>query len=203
MFEVEQKFHLDDSTATEAKLVKIGFQAIETQTHRDTYYNHPCRDFAESKEALRVRRINGVPRITYKGTKLPGAIKARRELEWELGPGDADGEKTEALLQLLGFQRVAEVCKARSVFEPVLVDPEKSSLEAGLGDLDGFSVVLDEVQQVGRFAEIELIVKHESDVEQARDRIGRLAERLGLQRSESRSYLRMLLEVSAGNRIGQ
>tara|TARA_R110002073_G_scaffold56905_28_gene144908 strand:- start:32974 stop:33570 length:597 start_codon:yes stop_codon:yes gene_type:complete len=198
MFEVEQKFHLDDSTATEAKLLEAGFQAVETQTHRDTYYNHPCRDFAESKEALRVRRINGLPRITYKGTKLPGAIKARRELEWELGPGDADGDKTEQLLQLLGFQRVAEVCKTRCVFEPA-----ESAAESTASDWGGFSVVLDDVQQVGRFAELELIAENESDVPQARDRIRRLADRLGLRQTESRSYLRMLLEVSAGNSIGE
>uniref|UniRef100_UPI00356A17DF class IV adenylate cyclase n=1 Tax=Novipirellula sp. TaxID=2795430 RepID=UPI00356A17DF len=164
MFEVEQKFHLDDSTATEAMLLEAGFQAVETQTHRDTYYNHPCRDFAQSKEALRVRRVNGLPWITYKGTKLPGAIKARRELEWELGPGDADGDKTEELLQLLGFQRVAEVCKTRRVFEP-----DESAAESNRGDWVGFSVVLDDVQQVGRFAEIELIAENESDVPQARD----------------------------------
>ena len=198
MFEVEQKYHLDDSIAMEAKLVEAGFQTVETQAHRDTYYNHPCRDFAESKEALRVRRINGTPLITYKGAKLPGAIKARRELEWELGPGDAGGDKTEQLLQLLGFQRVAEVCKSRRVFAP-----GPSSGESASCDMVGFSVVLDDVDQVGRFAEIELLAETESDVQQARDRIGLLADRLGLQQTESRSYLRMLLEVSAANRVGE
>ncbi|GAA5510883.1 class IV adenylate cyclase [Novipirellula caenicola] len=192
MFEIEQKFHLDDVNAIEASLIDAGFQAVETQTHRDTYYNHPCRDFAESKEALRVRRIDGSPRITYKGTKLPGEIKARRELEWELGPGDADGEKTEELLQLLGFRRVAEVCKTRAVFEPA---------PTAADDLDGFTVVIDDVDHVGQFAEIELIAESESAVEQARARIGLLTDRLGLQRSEPRSYLRMLLEVSAVNRV--
>ncbi len=187
MFEVEQKYPIDNAGAIEAKLIEAGFRATGTETHRDTYYNHPCRDFAQSKEALRVRRINGTPRITYKGSKLPGTIKARRELEWELGPGDASGENTEELLRHLGFRRVAEVGKTRNVFQ--------ASGDVASNDLAVFSVVIDEVDEVGRFAEIECIAEKEADIELAREKIEALADQLGLHQTESRSYLTMLLEI--------
>ncbi|TWU37320.1 class IV adenylate cyclase [Novipirellula artificiosorum] len=182
MFEIEQKYRIRDSKRVQAMLLELGMIPADLDHHCDTYYNHPCRDFAESKEALRVRRVNEVPYITYKGPKLPGEIKARRELEWILSPGDDRGDKTEQLLTLLGFHRVAEVKKIRQSF-----DPPK-------GELDGFVIVLDEVEQLGQFAEIERMARNESEVEKARAQIQQLATRLGLDSPEPRSYLRMLLE---------
>ncbi|MFG0261085.1 MAG: class IV adenylate cyclase [Novipirellula sp. JB048] len=199
MFEVEQKYPIDDEASLAAKLKQLGFQAAAIETHRDTYYNHPCRDFAQSKEALRVRRIDGAARITYKGSKLPGAIKARRELEWELGPGDAQGDNTEALLQHLGFRRVAEVGKTRQRFHAANEGDARAGPRSDLAsaDLTSFTVVIDDVDEVGRFVEIERLAETESAVAAARERIAALADQLDLHQTESRSYLTMLLENRA------
>ena len=181
-FEVEQKFHVDDLESLERGLRDIGAQEGESQQHRDTYFNHPCRDFAETQEAFRVRRVGQVPMVTYKGPKLPGTIKARRELEWRLDPGDPNGEQMEALLDHLSFRKVATVCKRRRPFQ-------------GSDEVGEFVAVIDEVEELGLFAEIELIVERESQVEAARQRIDALAGRLGLHRAESQSYLRMVLAL--------
>jgi adenylate cyclase class 2 len=180
-FEVEQKYHVDDLDTLERKLRQWGAVEQPPHQHSDTYFNHPSRDFAQTQEALRIRRVDGCPLVTYKGPKLPGAIKARRELEWQLDPGDPDGTKMEELLEVLGFRRVAMVRKQRRRF-------------AMSGDLADFGVVIDQVARLGLFAEIELIVADHAHIESSRDRIGRLGEQLGLHRSEPRSYLRMLLE---------
>ncbi len=185
MFEVEQKFPIADVSQFDSSLIEFGFAFVSSQSQCDIYFNHPCRDFASTKEALRVRRIDGAPFLTYKGTKLPGAVKARRELEWELAPGDIDGNKTEELLILLGFRRVAEVRKHRRTYEP---SPKVSDSR-----LAGTTIVIDEVEQVGRFVEIERIAAAEEEIESAREEVARLAERLGLREPESRSYLTMLL----------
>ncbi len=167
------------------RLAELGAVEQRTEQHSDSYYNHPSRDFRETMEALRIRRVDGVPMITYKGPKLPGAIKARLEREWRLDPGDPDGSSTEELLQILGFRPVAIVQKSRRCFRLP-------------GDMADFGVVIDDVQSLGLFAEVELVVAQLSEIEPARERIASLSGHLGLQRAEPRSYLSMLLELSAG-----
>ncbi len=181
MIEVEQKYHVGDISGLVRRLEELGATEQRHQQQQDTYFNHPCRDFAETREALRVRRIDGVPLITYKGHHAPGDIKAREELEWELGAGDSDGSKTESLLKLLGFREVATVKKRRRSFTLP-------------GDLSDLAVVIDDVVSVGNFSEIELLVGDSTEVDAARRRIRQLSERLKLDRPEQRSYLAMFLE---------
>ena len=199
MFEVEQKYRVGDEPALRERLSRLGAVPGGRETHVDTYFNHPCRDFATTREALRIRRIDGRPRITYKGVKLPGDIKARRELEWPLDPGDPDGDNAEELLRLLGFREVAVVRKRRESFlcpqlpaEPDdgngLGRPEKQSPSGGL------VVTIDDVERLGTFAEIEATAMAIDDVAAARDRVAGLAAGLALRAAEQKSYLRLLVE---------
>jgi len=182
-FEVEQKFYVDDLPALESRLRELDAEERAAEEHRDTYFRHPCRDFAETSEALRLRRIDGQPRITYKGPKLPGDVKARRELEWRLDPHDPHGKNTAELWQLLGFEPLRTVAKRRRAFS--LPQPNEA-----------FEVVIDEVESLGTFAEIELVVDSQTGVDDARNLINKLASELGLNRREARSYLRMCLEAA-------
>ena len=180
-YEVEQKYRLQDLLLFEKSLKECGAVEEAIEHHADTYYDHPCRDFAATNEAFRIRRIGEVPMITYKGPKLPGTVKARREMEWRLDPGDRDGTQTAELLEHLGFKEVATVRKTRRPF--------------CAHDATGpFGVVIDEVQGLGLFVEVEVMVESEDDIEQARAKIEVIAGQLGLQLPESRSYLRMVLE---------
>ncbi len=191
MFEIEQKYHVSDRHHLVAKLDAIGAILVSEKDNTDTYYNHPCRDFAQTGEALRVRREDGLPLVTYKGQKLPGDVKAREELEWRLDPGDTDGKLMERLLTQLGFRIVATVSKRRQTYR-------WGSTE------DPLTITIDEVPDLGSatapglFAEIETVLDSNApspdEVESARARVSKLAERLGLNRPESRSYLRMILE---------
>lgn len=187
MYEVEQKFHVRDIDTLVESLTRLGAVEGAPESHRDTYFNHPNRDFSETREALRVRRVNGVPAVTYKGSLVAGEIKARRELEWRLDPGDADGSNMETLLTLLSFRRVGTVEKTRRTFTLA-------------GELADFTIVVDHVTELGDFAEIELIVPQQGDIEAARDRIAGFSRQLGLQDGESRSYLTMYLQWVAENR---
>ena len=182
MYEVEQKYRVDCAETLIGLITDLGGTQKETESHADTYYNHPSRDFAQTREALRIRRVDGNPMITYKGPKLPGVIKARREMEWRLDPGDVDGTQTEELLVELGFQLVKTVRKTRRPF----------GLPAPWSDL---IVVVDQVDGLGTFAEIEAVVADQSLVELARGRIAELAGHLTLQQDEPRSYLNMVLQI--------
>ena len=121
--EVELKFRVEEPAAMLEQLVNLGAIEGPIERHQDTYFRHPCRDFAQTREALRIRRVNlttdpagqgaakGEARITYKGPHLVGPVKARRELEWQLDPSDPQGDQLQQLFELLGFGPVATVTK--------------------------------------------------------------------------------------------
>tara|TARA_R110002049_G_scaffold4601_4_gene31846 strand:+ start:73268 stop:73849 length:582 start_codon:yes stop_codon:yes gene_type:complete len=185
MIEVELKFPVTDAQTLREQLDQLGGRKASTENHVDTYFNHPCRDFAETSEALRIRKIDGLPYVTYKGAKLPGEVKARRELEWSLGESDGNerpnnGSNMQELLTLLGFREVANVHKCR---ESYVIEDESGPI----------SVTIDRVEQLGTFAEVEVIAEDDTQVETARTRVTDLAKKLKLENSEPRSYLRLLL----------
>lgn len=188
MFEVELKYCVTDLARTRERISAIGGHAASTCEHRDTYLNHPCRDFRVTGEALRIRRIDGVPMVTYKSAVDPGhagQAKARQEFEWRLDPGDGDGTLTESLFANLGFEVVATVEKQRTTFQVA-------------GDVNPPTITLDHLNGIGWFVEIECVLPvaqpSEVEVSQARHQVQLIADRLGLSSPEPRSYLRIMLE---------
>lgn len=160
MYEVELKVPADRGTVEQV----------------DTYLGAPHRAFAETDEALRVRRetpVDGDPEatLTYKGPLVEAASKTREEIETGVGSPEA----TEALFGALGFDPVATVEKRRERYE-----------------LEGYTVTLDRVADVGEFVEVET---HAEAVEPAREGARALLADLGLDPGDHvrTSYLAMLL----------
>ena len=56
-YEVELKFRIDDPQRIAGLLDGLEATPGEIEQHRDTYFNHPARDFAETDEAFRIRSI--------------------------------------------------------------------------------------------------------------------------------------------------
>ncbi len=175
MREVETKVVLPDCALLEAlrsRLARLGATHEGDVVEEDVYYQHPCRDFAETDEALRVRRAGGRCELTYKGPKEGGTVKARREETVEVG----DCKAIDAILEALGFRKVAVVRKKRSYYR-----------------MPGVVVSLDEVEGLGCFAEVEAREGGEATVLEA-------LKLLGLDRypSTTKSYLELLLEKMGG-----
>jgi adenylate cyclase class 2 len=186
MLEIEQKFANADFAAIEKQLVEWNARRGEEHTEADHYFNAPDRDFARTDEAFRLRRIGPANFLTYKGPKHPGDVKIRTELEIPLRDGDDAAEQFMQLLTHLSYRAVAVVRKHRRMYH----------LERG-----GFALVvcLDEVEKLGRFAEVE-IVAAETQVNEARSVLAETAADLGLTNLERRSYLNLLLASSPGER---
>ncbi len=151
----------------------------EEHTEADHYFNAPDRDFAHTDEAFRLRRIGEANFLTYKGPKRAGDVKIRTELEIPLRDGDEAAEQFTQLLTHLGYRPVAVVRKHRRM----------RHLER-----DGFAltVCLDEVEELGRFAEVEILAPEEQ-VDKAETVLTDTAAALGLTDLEPRSYLHLLL----------
>jgi adenylate cyclase, class 2 len=176
--EVEQKHRVNDVAAFERQLIERGSTLGEPIVQADEYFAHPCRDYAKTDEALRIRTVGQDSVVTYKGPKLDATTKSRRELELSLAVSATEFAE---LLAALGFVPVTTVCKSRRSFE----------LEHGDRCVQG---ALDIVEKVGSYVELELSAD-QSDFERAKAIIGSLAAELGLGPSERRSYLELLLSA--------
>jgi adenylate cyclase, class 2 len=179
MLEIEQKFTNADFAAIEKRLAQWNARLGEEHTEADHYFNAPDRDFARTDEAFRLRRVGSANFLTYKGPKHPGVVKIRTELEISLRDGEEAAQQFMQLLAHLGYRAVAVVRKRRRTYH----------LERG-----GFALVvcLDQVEELGRFAEVEIIAPDEQ-MDAARSVLADTAAALGLTNLERRSYLSLLL----------
>lgn len=169
MYEIEIKAYCDDITKVETAAQQIGAQSGADHYQRDIYFNHPARDFRESDEVFRIRQVDEEYHITYKGPKLSSKTKTRKEYEVAVG----DFETTRNIVESLGF------------VESGIVEKKRKEYFSG-----GITICLDRVTGLGNFVELEKIGE---DVEKTETELFALAEKLGLKRFESRSYLNLLM----------
>lgn len=180
MLEVEMKFRVPDWGPVVQKLTAWAATPAPARKDTDHYFNAPDRDFAQTDEAVRVRRIGPTNLLTYKGPKIDTATKSRPEIELKLSDGPATAADAVRFLSALGYRPVAVVSKMRQVY----------SFER-----DGYrvEVCLDDVGAVGKYVEVEIQAPPEG-FEAAKIALLRVAADLGLSDQERRSYLRLLLE---------
>ncbi len=170
--EVEAKFKVESISEIENAVKSFAKFVIE-KVEEDLYFNHPCRDFRESDEALRIRRdVEGV-KVTYKGKKVDFETKTREEIKIVVD----DFDKAFKLFEKLGFRVAGKVKKVRKIYK--------------LGEA---IICLDRVENLGKFVEIEI---ESDDIENSKKKIFEIAEKLGLKKEKSirMSYLEMLFNV--------
>src|SRR5436190_13600918 len=173
------KFPVPDFAALEERLLQQGASLAEELDEADHYFNAPDRDFAQTDEALRVRRIGAGNWVTYKGPKRDALTKTRTEIEVGLHDGARAAQDFMQLLVALGYRPVGIVHKQRRIYH---LDRHGYTIE----------ICCDDVDRVGRFVELEIQVPEEQ-LEEARAELLATAQAWGLTRSERRSYLEMLL----------
>lgn len=181
MLEAELKASLAGLSADEVlrQATGLGFVPTEQCWEMDVYFNGVDRDFAQTDEALRLRRVRPLPHgpeeslLTYKGPKLDGVSSARTEYETAV----ADGESAEKLLEALGYRRAATVEKRRREYR-----------------LEDVTLCLDEVTDLGLYLELEIVTPSEARREAAVERLLDLLARLGISRERltRQSYLELL-----------
>jgi adenylate cyclase, class 2 len=187
MQEIEQKFAHADFAAIEHRLRQWGAEKGVQHEEADHYFNGPDRDFAKTDEAFRLRRIGPANFLTYKGPKRASGVKKRTELEVPLTAGPEAAEQFMQLLGHLGYRAVAVVRKRRQHYHWKKND---------------FDLIfcLDEVEGLGRFAEVEVLAMPERE-EAAEALILSTAAALGLTTVERRSYLELVLAARQGGEV--
>ncbi|MBD3159588.1 MAG: class IV adenylate cyclase [Candidatus Lokiarchaeota archaeon] len=185
--EVEIKVKIEDPTGLEETLLETGGTLLKSEEHEDLYLDHPQYSFADTDEALRIRKIISEPlpgedsmkltpryELTYKGAKMDSISKTREELS----VGIDSGKTMETILEAVGFTKVARVRKERSYF-----------------CIDDISLALDCVENLGWFLEAEKVVEDKQRMESSRTALFELLDRLlsGEYESIRESYLELLL----------
>jgi adenylate cyclase class 2 len=183
-FEVEIKFRVEDLSELEHKLQQfggIGFD--EPVTEFDFFFQHPCRNFAETDECLRLRKrvfLVGTSEhsLTYKGPKVDAYTKTRREIEIPV----IEPECWKSLLAALGFYQSASIHKLR----------RRQRLTVNHRHVD---IVLDTLpvlpESERNFVELEMMATEE-ECEECRNMILGIAEQLGLSHPIRDSYLQLV-----------
>jgi adenylate cyclase class 2 len=170
MLEIEIKSPCEDLDRIEKKLLDGGAEFHGEVAQVDLYLSHPCRDFAKTDEALRIRQEGESVALYYKGPKLDAQTKTREEISAAV----PDPAAMRLVLDRLGFRPVAEVRKTRRNY--------------GLGRVE---VSLDRVAGLGGYVELEV---QDLPVEEGRSLLLNLMAELGLTATERKSYLELLLE---------
>jgi len=182
--EIELKYRVADHESVSEALARLGFMPAGVVMEEDQYLNGADRDFAKTGEAFRLRREGTNYLFTYKGPKLPGIAKIRREIEVQVTQSQESATLLLELLEALGFCPVAKVVKERAFFK---------------GEWQGeeVTVCLDSIDSLGWFVELEQLAE-ERHAESVCLRLRDLAGVLGLSEMESKSYLALVLERDRG-----
>jgi adenylate cyclase class 2 len=177
MYEVELKQRASHD-AVRQRLEQLDATPLGTVVQVDTYYDAPHREFADTDEAVRIRRERAgvedtTTRLTYKGPLVEAESKTRQEFETAV----ADGDALAAILDALGFEAAATVEKERERF-----------------DVGAYTVTLDAVESLGEFVEVETEVSEDA-IDAARDGAQSLIADLGLDPGPGirTSYLELVL----------
>lgn len=134
--EVEAKVRVTSFQDLRRRLVALGASRVGVSVERNDLYDLPGRDLAERGCRLRLRtlRRGGAPVLTFKGPKLGGRFKSRRELEIEV----SDNATARRLLEAMGYRPYFSFDKRRESWR-----------------LGGWNIELDQVPLLGRFVEVE------------------------------------------------
>ncbi|GKW15563.1 adenylate cyclase [Pectobacterium actinidiae] len=169
-YEVELKFRIDDIAVFRNTLFSLHPEAFvfENKEH-DVYYDDAENRLQQQHIKMLVRRMepSGIKLWIVKG---PGADRCE-------AVNVEAFEKTDSMLQTLGYKPLFEIHKIRSIYF-----------------LNSFHITLDYIESLGYFVEISVMTDDETQLKALRDRCIECALRLqlSLDHIETKSYYQLL-----------
>ena len=180
MVEVEVKIPVENIEEIKEKLLQNGFIYQKTVVETDTYYTSDHYDMRKKDKALRIRKTENLDtgevkaQLNCKGPKMDQVSMTRKETEIEI----QEPEKMEEILTELEFYPAScRVKKTRAYYM-------KNHMTA----------TADEVEHLGSFLELEILVEKEEERKGGLDIIYGVMQLLGCEKTETvrTSYLSML-----------
>ena len=177
-YEVEMKFPVSDHGARRNAAGRVGGNHLRGPRGVRRLLCPSGPRFRPHRRSAAGGRKGRANFLTYKGPKVDATTKTRHEIDLPLPPEEETAQAWIGLLTALGFTVAGEVRKSR-----------RKAHVAWQGRR--VEVSLDEVEGLGTFVELELVVGP-AEAEAAKTCIAALAERLQLEGSVRRSYLELL-----------
>ena len=176
MIEVEAKAKINNINEIKLNLGNLNAKKIKTEYQEDIYFNSPVVDFAETDEALRIRKTETKNEkkifITYKGPKIDKKSKTRKEIEIEI----ENETKCKDIFENLKFKTVRTVKKYREYY-----------------NINEFTISIDKVDGLEPYMEIETMVEDDSNYDKKVEEVFELFNNLGIKDNfERNSYLELL-----------
>ena len=184
MIEVEVKIPVENIDTIKERLLKTGFLYQTTVKETDTYFTSDHYDMRKHDKALRIRKTENLDtgeikaQLNCKGPKLDNISMTRKETEMEI----REPEKMEEILKELEFYPTScRVKKTRSYYS-----------------MENMTAAADQVENLGSFLELEILVEKQADREKGLERIEAAMKQIGCNGSEMvrTSYLSMLEKIS-------
>lgn len=160
--EIEIKVGVNDISKLKEKLNSIGAKFLERRKEIDEYFSLKNRDFWETLECLRIRRLPKLNKsiLTYKPPTTEEMKKKKIFYKEELET-PVNGEVMKQILLALGCISLITVEKEREYWQ-----------------LGGKKITIDKVKDLGNFMEIELNSQNDRIEEKKREMV-RVLENLG------------------------
>ena len=177
-YEVEQKYIVNDLLKIEKTLRRMEVAIGPVIYQSDIYFSHPCRDFSSTDEAFRIRQVDDLNFLTYKGPRIDSNTSTRLEKEIPLPDGREYADQMIQLLGILGFNVFTTVKKQRRIASVCNNDV-------------AIEIALDRVEHLGEFVELEVFTCQDK-INAAKQAIAGLADKLELIRSERLSYCELM-----------
>ena len=172
MREIEIKLKVKDFTEIEKQLVERGCVLSKPFAQHDVIYSEggsteEWRHAKDGDKVVRIRRSKDTAELTLKVHRSREGDSLEYETEVK------DSKTMHQILLMLGYTSEVEVKKVRRQ-----------------GKLDGYSVCLDQVEELGSFIEMEKLTADSADPEAIREELFRVLESIGLSRvdEETRGY---------------
>lgn len=138
--EIEAKIKVADLGVVRQRLQEVGAERVGEVMETNTFFDTEDRSLLAADRGLRLRQKRDLPSgaekffLTYKGPRRHGQLKSREEIEVMV----ADGARSAALLEALGYLRVLTFQKRRETWK-----------------LDECLIELDDLPHLGVFVEVE------------------------------------------------
>ena len=190
VIEIEASFYLDDGyDKLIANVNNQGFKFEEKIVEEDTYYTDKSMSFIKDRICLRTRKTNEeYLELTYKPKTDDNTEKyGKKEVNLSIDPKDS--KDVQYVLNELGYDVYVSFKKKREIYSKTI---------------NGFkcSVMIDEIENVGRYVELEILAHTEGEKEKLHDELDNFVESMGCNklREKDKPYRDIVKEYIEGTK---